>query len=163
MLSENIKERILASGLQLPEAPLPGGNYSSVNVRNGIVYVAIQFPKWNGSFLYQGILGKDLKTEEGYKALQICALNTLSQINQLKGINSELYLNHIDIVYRSTDLWNDAPKVADGASDLFLNVMGEKGKHSRSIWGVSHLPKNFSAGLTCSFSIFLNNLTILNQ
>lgn len=148
----NIKDKLLELGLQLPEAPKPGGNYSPVNIRNGIVYIAIQFPKWNGDYLYQGVLGRELSTEDGYKAMQLCALNTLAQIHQINELNKKLKLNHMEAVYRSMDPWDEAPKVADGASDLFINVLGNKGNHTRSIFGVSHLPKNFCVGLTCSFS-----------
>lgn len=148
----NIEHKLQLLGLQLPVAPKPGGNYLPVNIRNGIMYIAIQFPKWNGNHLYQGVLGRELSTEDGYKAMQLCALNTLAQIHQLKEPYGVLELNHLEVVYRSVDIWDDAPKVADGASELFINVLGNKGNHTRSIFGVSHLPKNFCVGLTCSFS-----------
>lgn len=149
----NIKDRLLQLGLQLPEVAKPGGNYSTVNIRRGIVYIAIQFPKWNGDFLYQGVLGKELNTEDGYKAMQVCALNVLAQIHPLKELNENLELNHIEAIYRSIDSWDEAPKIADGASDLFIKVLENKGNHTRSIFGVSQLPKNFCVGLTCSFSL----------
>jgi hypothetical protein len=148
-----IEEKIRVLGLELPEPPKPGGNYSSTNIRNGILYIAIQFPKWNGEFLYRGILGKDLSTEEGYKALQICALNTLSHIAGIKGIEDKIALNHLDIMYRATAGWDDVPLVADGASDLFIQVLGDRGQHTRYVSGVWHLPKNFSVGLVSSFSL----------
>lgn len=149
----NIKNKLQQLGFQLPEISQPGGNYSAINIRNNILYVSIQFPKWNGKFLYQGILGKDFGTEEGYKAMQICCLNVLAQISQFPEISGNLGLNHIEIAYCSTHSWDDAPKIADGASDLFIKVLGDKGKHTRSIFGVSQLPKTFCVGLTCSFTI----------
>ncbi len=65
-------------GLTLPEVSVPGGNYVSVNIRQHTAFVAIQFPIINGKYLYQGRLGTDLITEEGYQAMQLCALNVMA-------------------------------------------------------------------------------------
>ena len=103
--------------------------------------------------MYQGRLGVDLSTEEGYAAMQLCALNTPAQINTKVGFGNLEGLNHIDIYYRADKSWDESPKVANGASDLFVNILGEKGVHSRAIFGVESLPRNFSVGLTANFTI----------
>ncbi|WP_430968838.1 RidA family protein [Spongiimicrobium sp. 2-473A-2-J] len=140
-------------GLELPEASTPGGSYVSVNIRGNTAYIAIQFPIRNGTYLYQGRLGKEITTEAGAKAMELCALNVLAQINEKIGFNRIAGLNHIDAYYQSDENWDDAPVVVDGASDLFLSVLGERGKHSRAIFGVEKLPRNFSVGLTTSFTL----------
>lgn len=140
-------------GLQLPECSSPGGSYESVNVRGNIAYIAIQFPIENGTFKYLGILGDSLNTEEGYLAMQLSALNVLAQIEEKVGLDNIEGLNHIDAYYRSSGDWDESPKVVNGASDLFLSCLGEKGKHSRAIFGVKDLPRNFSVGLTASFTL----------
>jgi enamine deaminase RidA (YjgF/YER057c/UK114 family) len=139
--------------LELPEPTKPGGNYVSVNTRNSIAYVAIQFPILKGKFLYCGKLGKEISTDEGYKAMQLCALNVLAQMHSKIGFDKVIGLNHIDAYYQSVSHWDESPKIVNGASDLFVNVLGEKGTHSRAIFGVKSLPKNFSVGLSCSFTI----------
>ncbi|QSE99299.1 RidA family protein [Fulvivirga lutea] len=139
--------------LVLPEVSVPGGSYSSVNIRGKIAYIAIQFPILNGDFKFQGKLGKDLTTKQGYEAMKLCALNVLSQIEDKIGIDNINGLNHIEAYYVATDDWDDAPIVVNGASDLFSTVLGEKGKHSRTILGVHNLPRNFSVGLTTSFTL----------
>jgi hypothetical protein len=149
----NIKEKLKEIGLELPEVPSPGGNYVSVNIRNKIAYLAIQFPKKNGEFLYLGKLGENLTSEDGYKAMQLCALNVLAHIDKNPGIDNIIGLNHLDAYYKATDSWDEAPKVVNGASDLFVTILGDKGVHSRSIFGVHHLARNFSVGLTASFTI----------
>ncbi len=138
---------------QLPDVSKPGGSYTSVNIRGKIAYIAIQFPILNQEFLYQGRLGKELTTDEGYKAAQLCGLNVLSQINSKIGFDKILGLNHIDICFQAAKGWDDSPIVANGASDLFANVLGDKGTHSRAIFGVEDLPRNFSVGLTCSVTL----------
>ena len=150
----NITLKLKTLGLELPQISTPGGNYLSVNVRGKIAYVAIQFPILNEQFLYQGILGKDQTTEDGFKAMQLCALNVIAQINQKIGFENILGLNHMDAYYVSDKSWDDAPKIVNGASDLFINVLGEKGHHSRAIMGVDNLPRGFCAGITTSFTLY---------
>lgn len=149
----NIYEEIKALGLILPEVSIPGGAYTSVNVRGNIAYVAIQFPIRSGTYLYQGKLGSDISTDEGYKAMQLCALNVIAQIHHKVGFENILGLNHMDAYFQSGESWDDAPIVVDGASDLFVKVLGDKGTHSRAIFGVDKLPRNFCVGLTCSFTL----------
>ncbi|MEQ9188334.1 MAG: RidA family protein [Cryomorphaceae bacterium] len=147
------KETLKQLGLALPNASRPGGNYSSVNVRGNIAYVAIQFPILNEVFKFQGRLGNELSTEEGYKAMELCGLNVLAQVEKNIGFDKIVGLNHLDAYFQSDADWDDSPIIVNGASDLFVNVLGEKGTHSRAIIGVDRLPRNFSVGLTASFTI----------
>lgn len=149
----NIVERLEELNLVLPDASIPGGNYVSVNVRAKIAYVAIQFPIINDEFLFQGRLGNTVKTEDGIKAMELCALNVIAQIENKVGFENVLGLNHIDAYFQSFKGWDDSPKVVNGASDLFTNVLADKGRHSRSIFGVESLPRNFSVGLKSSFTL----------
>lgn len=140
-------------GLSLPQASTPGGSYVSVNVVRGIAYVAIQFPIQNEEYLYQGRLGRELTTAQGYQAAQLCGLNILSQIHKNVGFEHVLSLNHFDAYFQSVADWDDSPKVTNGASDLFAHVLEEAGRHTRAIFGVERLPRNFSVGITASFTL----------
>lgn len=148
----DIIKRIKEEGFVFPDVSTPGGNYVSVNVRAQIAYVAIQFPILNEQFLYQGRLGKDITTAEGYKAMELCALNVIAQIHAKIGFEHILGLNHIDAYFQASKGWDESPKVVNGASDLFVNILEEKGQHARAIVGVEQLPRNFSVGLTASFT-----------
>ena len=139
--------------LILPEVSTPGGSYTSVNIRGNIAYIAIQFPIINGVLKYQGRLGDELNTEQGYLAMQMCALNVLAQIHQKIGLDKIVGLNHFDAYYQAGENWNDAPKVVDGASELFLKVLEDKGTHSRAIFGVEKLYGNLCVGITCTFTL----------
>lgn len=149
MLNEKLKEL----DLELPQYTTPGGNYVSVNVRGSIVYVAIQFPIRDGQFYFQGRLGEDLDIVEGYDAMQLCALNVLAQLEAKVGVNRIEGINHLDAYYQASGDWDEAPKVVNGASDLFVNVLGDKGVHSRAIFGMHKLSRNFSVGLTVSATL----------
>lgn len=69
------------------------------------------------------------------------------------GFENILGLNHVDAHFQAGRSWDEAPEVFVGASDLFVNILGDKGAHSRAINGVETLPRNFSVGLTASFTI----------
>ncbi|SFS69754.1 RidA family protein [Lutibacter maritimus] len=153
----NPKENLKKLKLKLCETSTPGGNYVSVNVRENIAYIAIQFPILNQEYLYQGRLGNEITTEQGYTAMQLCALNVLAQVEKKVGFENIVGLNHIDAYFQSGNGWDDSPIVVNGASDLFVNILEEKGKHSRAIFGVEKLPRNFSVGLTATFTIIVSN------
>jgi enamine deaminase RidA (YjgF/YER057c/UK114 family) len=153
MTIAQVEKQLNTLNLQLPELTSPGGNYQSVNVRGNIAYVAIQFPIQKDEFLFRGLLGEEIGTEAGYAAVQLCALNVLAQIINKVGIERIAGLNHLDIYYQSSKGWDEAPKVANGASDLFVNVLGDVGNHTRAIMGVASLPRNFSVGLVSSFTL----------
>jgi enamine deaminase RidA (YjgF/YER057c/UK114 family) len=146
-------ENLEKLGLHLPNATTPGGSYVSVNIRENIAYIAIQFPIMDGEFLYLGRLGEKISTADGYQAMQLCALNVLSQIHHKIGFERIIGLNHLDAYYQATDDWDEAPKVVNGASDLFAKVLEDKGIHSRAIFGVHKLPRNFCVGLTATFTV----------
>lgn len=149
----NPKGNLKELGLKLPDASTPGGSYVSVNIRENIAYIAIQFPILNDEFKYQGRLGNEISTEDGFKAMELCALNVLAQVDKKIGFDNIVGLNHIDAYFQSGADWDDSPIVVNGASDLFVKVLEEKGKHSRAIFGVEKLPRNFSVGLTTSFTL----------
>ncbi|OUR99318.1 hypothetical protein A9Q86_12135 [Flavobacteriales bacterium 33_180_T64] len=149
----NIEKKLKELDLELPTPSKPGGSYTPVNVRGKIAYVAIQFPIVNSELLYRGRFGEDLNTEDGYKAMQQAALNVISQINDKVGFDNIEGLNHMDAYYQSGENWNEAPRVVDGASDLFLHILGKRGTHSRAIFGVHKLYGNLSVGITCHFTL----------
>ncbi|MFN3529337.1 MAG: RidA family protein [Bacteroidia bacterium] len=149
----DIRTKVAAMGLSWPELSVPGGAYASVNIRGKQGFVAIQFPILNGQFMHQGKIGLDLETADACSAMRLCALNVLAQLAHKPGFEQLLGLNHFDAWYRATDEWDDMPKVADAASELFVELLGEKGRHSRAIMGVAHLPREFAVGLCVTFSL----------
>src|SRR5690242_11659944 len=139
--------------IDLDTIPKPGGSYVAVNVRGNIAYVAIQLPIKQNQFYFTGRIGKDITTDEGYQAARLAATNVLAQVHKYVGLDKLVGLNHVDIHYQAADDWDEGPTVANGASDLFLEVLGDKGKHSRTIFSVHKLPKNHSVALTASFTV----------
>ncbi|MEP7257742.1 MAG: RidA family protein [Flavitalea sp.] len=146
-------QKLLATGTDVNDVPSPGGAYVALNIRGTTATVAIQCPLDHKKLLYTGVLGKDITTDEGYQAAKICALNVLKQVNRYVQEDDLVGLNHVDIMYQCTQDWEDGPLVANGASDLFLEVLGEKGIHTRSISGVFRLPRQFCVAIVASFTV----------
>ena len=149
----DVLNRLIELGLSLPEASVPGGSYVSVNVRGDVAYVAIQFPIRDGEHLYQGRLGGDITTGAGYQAAQLCALNVLAQIDKNIGFDRLVGINHFDSYFQAAEDWDESPEVMNGASDLFAQVLEDRGQHARAIFGVERLPRNFCMGLTASCTV----------
>src|SRR3989337_1006584 len=152
MADDKIIGTLKQLGISFGEIPKPGGSYVAVNIRGNHAYVAIQLPIKDNKFYYIGRLGNELTTEDGYEAAKMAATNVLLQINKFVGFDRLVGMNHADIYYQVYKDWDEGPRVADGASDLFLNVLGDMGQHTRAIIGVERLPRGFSVALVTSFT-----------
>ena len=132
------EERLMELGHTLP-APRPAaGNYVSC-VRTGNLI----FTSGQGTNEYRGRLGEDVSIEVGYDAARQCMLNLLTVVKQEVGELSKVkrIVKVLGFVNSSPD-FTDQPKVMNGASDLLVQVFGERGKHGRSAVGMAQLPLN---------------------
>lgn len=122
--------------LKTPRKPI--GNYVGC-VRTGNLI----FTSGQGTDEYRGKLGQDCTVEEGYSAARQCMLNLLSVIKHEIGDLSKVkrIVKILGFVNSAPD-FTDQPKVLNGASDLLVQVFGEKGKHGRSAVGMAQLPTN---------------------
>lgn len=148
-----ILNNINALNIDFDKLPKPGGSYTAVNIRGNIAYVAIQFPIIAGLLQHAGRLGDQISTEEGYEAARICALNIIGQIQKFIGFEKIEGLNHLDIYFQNAENWSEGPAVANGASDLFNNVLGPAGTHTRTIIGVHSLSRNSCIAISSSFTL----------
>jgi len=148
------RRRAARGGIVLPEPPAPGGSYESVRVLGGVAYVAIQFPFADGKPAFEGRLGRELTAEQGREAARLCALNVLAQLDKYVGLRQVLGLNRIEAHLATVEGWDEFAEVLDGASDLFLQVLGpEVGRHARALYGVERLPMNLPVALTATFTL----------
>ena len=154
-MTENIQARIKALDIELPEPSKPGGSYVPYHFSGNLLFLTGQLCHWNGERLFVGKLGTDFDIEEGRKAARICALNLISQLNAaLDG-----QLERIVRTTRLAGYINSAPdfhgqsQVMNGASDLFVEVLGERGRHTRLAVGVSSLPYNVAVEVEGIFEV----------
>ena len=138
-----IEEKLNELGFQLPDAPTPLAAYVPALVSGNLVFTAGQVPVLEGKLLYSGKVGKDISAKEGIKAAEICALNCLSVIKKEIGDLEKIKrVVKVTVFVNSANAFTEQPKVANGASELLVNIFGEKGKHVRSAVGVNELPIN---------------------
>ncbi len=153
---QNIDQRLADMGLSLPASCTPRGNFLPYDRHDGLVFLAGQICEWNGDVPFSGpVAGPEqqvpasinaLSLEEGRKAAEICALNLLFHIRDACGGD----LGRVGSIIRVGGFVNcvpgfaHSPAVINGASDLFISLLGEAGRHARTAVGVSGLPANAS-------------------
>ncbi len=140
----NYEDKIKELGYELPDAPKPLASYIPTVITGSLILTAGQIPLVNGELKYSGKINNDT-IEDGKKAAEICVLNCLSVIkNELGSLDKIKRIVKITVFVNSEEHFTDQAKVANGASDLLVEIFGESGKHARSAVGVSELPINAS-------------------
>jgi enamine deaminase RidA (YjgF/YER057c/UK114 family) len=135
-------ETLQQLGLALPSPPSPGGNYTSAKTAGGIVYLSGVISQ-TGDGILTGTVGLDRSIDEGYAAARACALLQLAVLQRhLGSLNKVRGILTVNGYVNSVAGFADSPKVINGASDLFLSVFGEAGRHVRAAIGVSGLPRH---------------------
>jgi enamine deaminase RidA (YjgF/YER057c/UK114 family) len=129
-------------GYTLPAPPAPGGNYTSARTSGSIVYLSGVISQTSDGIL-AGTVGLDHSIADGYAAARSCALLQLAVLQQHLGSLSKVHgILTVNGYVNSIPGFADSPQVINGASDLFLAVFGEPGRHVRAAIGVSGLPRN---------------------
>lgn len=138
-----IESKLRELGFEIPEAPKPLAAYIPVTSVNNLVMTAGQLPMKDGKLVYEGKVGADLSAEDGMKAAEICFINCLSVIkSEIGSLDNIERIVKLTVFVNSADGFTAQPKVANGASELCVNVFGNAGKHVRSAVGVNELPIN---------------------
>lgn len=142
MNDADVLARLTSLGLELPPPPSAIAAYVPVVVSGGVAFLAGQIPLVDGELLHPGRLGADVSLEQGIEAAGRCALQALSALRAALGGTLEGLerLLKVDVFVASTPDFTDQPKVANGASELLAEVLGEAGKHARAAVGAASLP-----------------------
>jgi enamine deaminase RidA (YjgF/YER057c/UK114 family) len=138
----NIEENLKKAGITLPVAAAPAANYVAYLVSDDTVYISGQLPIENGKIAYEGKVGKDVDIQTAQKAARACAINILAQLKAaLNGDLSKVkQCAKLGIFVNAIDTFKDHAQVGNGASDLIVEILEEKGKHARAAVGSSSLP-----------------------
>lgn len=146
-MSSKIDARLAELGLTLPKVSVPQANYVPTMRTGNLVFTAGQVPVNDGKIEFTGKVGADCSIETGYEAAKLCGLNVLAQLKAALDGDLDRVVRFVKVVgfVNSTLDFVDHPKIINGASDLFVNVFGEAGKHARSAIGVASLPWGVAA------------------
>ena len=135
------EEKIRELGLELPTPPQPAGSYTRAVRTGNLIFVAGQLPLKEGKMEFSGKIGKNLSAEEGYEASKLCALNALSILKaEVETLENIVRLVRLTGFVCSAEGFTDQPQVVNGASELFAEVLGERGVHARLAIGCNELP-----------------------
>jgi enamine deaminase RidA (YjgF/YER057c/UK114 family) len=139
--SGSATERLQVLGLDLP-AVRPSSKYENHRAVDSSVYVAGQLPFKDGELLGQGIVGRDVDLETGRELARHAALNALAVAADAVGGLDQVRIVQMLVFVASTPEFGLQSKVADAASELLVDVLGENGRHARTAIGVAGLPLN---------------------
>jgi enamine deaminase RidA (YjgF/YER057c/UK114 family) len=141
-MAREIDARLQELGIELPEAAAAVANYVPYVMTGNLVFVSGQVTIENGEFKYLGKVGSDLSAEQGQEAARLCALNIIAQLKAACGGDLDRVARIVKLggFVNSTPDFKDQPKVINGASDLMVEVFGDKGKHARAAVSAGALP-----------------------
>ena len=137
-----IEEKIKLLKITLPNPPTPAGSYIPAIKTGNLLFISGQIPMENGKVLFTGKV-TDNNLEIAQKAARMCAINLLAQIKrELGSLEKVKKIVRLSGFVNSDTEFYQHPKVINAASDLFFEIFGDKGKHSRIAVGVACLPLN---------------------
>ncbi len=149
------EENIKKEKFNLPKAAAPVGSYIATKIVGKLLYISGQISIDENGELIRGKLGKELKTDDGYKAAERCALNITAQVKKacnddLSKIKSCIKLTGF---VNSSDDFIEQPKVINGASDTIVKIFGEAGMHTRAAVSTNSLPLGVAVEVDAIFEL----------
>ena len=154
-MNSKIDQQLEKLLIKLPQPIAPVANYVPFVQSGNLILISGQLPIENGEVKFVGKVGEDISIEDGQKAARICAINILANLKiacngdldkVVKCVKLGVFVNAV------ADFTNH-PIVANGASDLMVEVFGEKGKHSRFAMGAGSLPRGVAVEIDAIFEI----------
>ena len=140
----SVADRLKSLGIDLPTPVAPVANYVPFVISGNIVSISGQIPMGPDGLAFQGKVGTDVSLDDALKAARLCALNLVAQMSAATNGDLERVSRVIKLggFVNCVDGFGDQPKVINAASDLMVDVFGDRGRHSRSAVGTNALPLN---------------------
>ena len=153
-MSGTIEARLAELGITLPDAPNPVANYVPYAISGNLLFISGQISKGADGKIVTGALGQEVDVETGQAAARLCALNILAQAKAALGnLDRIAQVVRLTGFVNATPAFTDHPKVVNGASDLMVEVLGDKGRHTRAAVGVSSLPLGSAVEVDATIAI----------
>jgi len=142
-IASSLSSRISTLGIVLPTPPTPLGNYVESSDAGNLLFLSGILPIAEGKLAFSGRLGDNLSMKQGREAALIASLKALAAAKQHLGTLDRLKkLVKLTVIIATTEQFVDHAPVADGASDLFVQIFGKDTGHTRLVYGVQSLPVN---------------------
>ena len=150
----NIDKRLAELGIELPSPPSPAGNYVPCVQVDKLLYLSGAICLVDGEMTHTGKIGESRDILYGQKAARVCALNLLAMakyfLGDLEKVNRVVQLNGF---VNGVPGFTESPAVINGASDLMVELMGERGRHTRAAVAVTGLPKDTTVEIQAVFEV----------
>jgi len=140
----SVATRLSELGLTLPSIPSPIANYVLFKRDGDVIYLSGQGPRRPDGTYFVGKVGKDVSWEEAYEHAKLTGLGLLAAAELAAGSLDKVEVLKVFGMVNGAPDFADQPKVINGCSDLFVSVLGEKGRHARSAIGMGSLPNNMT-------------------
>ena len=142
-MSTKIHDRLKSLNIVLPKAAAPVANYLPFVISGNLLFTSGQLPSKDGKLLFTGLLGRDLDVTQGQDAARHCAINILSQAEAALGDLERISrIVKITVFVAATPDFVTPHLVANAASDIFVGLLGDNGRHARSAVCAASLPLN---------------------
>jgi enamine deaminase RidA (YjgF/YER057c/UK114 family) len=154
-MAGEVEARLRELGVELPEPSRPGANYVPFVREGSLVFITGQLSQWNGERRFIGKVGRDFDLAAGCEAARLAALNVIAHLRAALDGDLDRVARCVRVaVYVNSDpAFHCQSQVANGASDLFVDVFGEAGRHTRMAIGVAALPYDVAAEVEGVFSV----------
>jgi len=150
----DVDARLAELGLALPPPAAPIANFVPCVQSGATLYVSGQVPRKDGQLAFVGKVGRDVSLEEAKAAARTCALAVLSLVKaQLGTLNRVRRVCMLQCFVNAVPEFTDQPAVANGASDLLVQLFGEPGRHARFAVGAGSLPGNVAVEVAAIFEV----------
>ena len=151
----NYNQKLNELKINLPKAADPVGSYVASKISGKMLFISGQISIDENGQLIKGKVGKDLNTEEGYKAAKRCALSIVAQVKKVCNDDLSIIKSCIKLTgfVNSTDDFVEQPKVINGASDLIASIFGDAGMHTRAAISTNSLPLGVSVEVDAIFEL----------
>jgi enamine deaminase RidA (YjgF/YER057c/UK114 family) len=153
-MSGTVEKKLEELGIMLAEPAAPIANYVGF-VRTGrLLFVSGQLCFASGALVAKGKLGAGVTIEQGQAAARACGINLLAQVKAALGdLDKVVRVVRLGGFINSAPDFVDLPKVMNGASDLMVEVFGDKGRHARTTVGVAVLPVDAAVEVEGTFEV----------
>lgn len=134
------EEKLKSLGLVLPKVPTPIANYVPFKIDGRTIYLSGQGPRKPDGTLISGRVGESISVAEAYECARLVGLGLLAAAKLAAGDLGKVEALKLLGMVNAVPGFTDQPKVINGCSDLFVEVLGERGRHARSAVGMGSLP-----------------------
>jgi enamine deaminase RidA (YjgF/YER057c/UK114 family) len=150
-----VDKRLAERRIELPQASKPGANYLPFVRSGNLLFMTGQLSQWNGERRFIGKLGREFSVEQGQQAARLCGLNLIAHLRAALAGDLDRLTRCVRVggFVNSMPDFHGQSQVVNGASDLFVDVFGEAGRHTRMAVGVAALPYDVAVEVEAIFEV----------